>query len=127
LPDAIIVGIAYGGFDPSINRRNLDFTAAGVDTAPDQGGAAQFHDFLRAQLLPEVGRRYRADPARRVLVGQSRGGYFVLWSALQDPDLFWGRIASNPVFAPAREQLFQAPAAHRRQDLAVVVASGARD
>jgi len=127
LPEAIVVGIAYGGFDPSINRRHHDYTAAGVDTAPDQGGAERFHAFLREQLLPEVERRYRADPARRVLVGQSRGGYFVLWSALRDPDLFQGRIASNPVFAPAREQLFDTPAAHRRDDLAVVVVSGARD
>ncbi|MGY1408109.1 alpha/beta hydrolase [Luteimonas sp. A611] len=127
LPEAIVVGIAYGGFDPSINKRHIDFTAAGADTAPDQGGARQFHDFLREQLLPAVETRYRADPTRRVLVGQSRGGYFVLWSALQDPDLFQARIASNPAFAPAREQLFAAPAAHRRDDLAVVVVSGARD
>lgn len=127
LPEAIVVGIAYGSFDPSINRRHVDFTAAGADSAPDQGGARQFHDFLREQLLPEVEGRYRADPARRVLLGQSRAGYFVLWSALQDPDLFQGRIASNPVFAPAREQLFEAPGVHRRDDLAVAVVSSARD
>ena len=127
LPEAIVVGIAYGSFDPPINRRGYDFTADGPDTDSGQGGAEQFHRFLREQLLPEVERRYRADPARRVLVGQSRGGYFVLWSALRDPDLFQGRIASNPAFAPAREQLFDTPAAHRRDDLAVVVVSGARD
>lgn len=127
LPEAIIVGLAYGGFDPAINRRNLDFTAAGADTAPDQGGAEAHHRFLREQLLPEVERRYRADPARRVLVGQSRAGYFVLWSAIRDPDLFWGRIASNPSPGPAREQLFGAPATHRRDDLRLVVASGTRD
>ena len=127
LPEAIVVGIAYGGFDPAINRRNLDFTAAGADTAPDQGGAEAFHGFLRGQLLPEVESRYRADSSRRVLLGQSRGGYFVLWSALHDPDLFWGRIASNPAAAPAREQLYRSPAPHRRADLGVVVASGARD
>ncbi|MGY0651002.1 alpha/beta hydrolase [Luteimonas sp. A537] len=127
LPEAIIVGLAYGGFDPSVNTRHFDFTAAGADTAPDQGGAEAHHRFLREQLLPEVERRYRADPARRVLVGQSRAGYFVLWSAIRDPDLFWGRIASNPSFAPAREQLFDAPATHRRDDLRLVVASGARD
>ncbi|MBJ6985646.1 alpha/beta hydrolase-fold protein [Luteimonas sp. MC1750] len=127
LPEAIIVGIAYGGFDPAINRRNVDFTATGADTAPDQGGAEAYLAFLRDQVLPGVERRYRADASRRVLVGQSRGGYFVLWSALRDPDLFWGRIASNPSLAPAREQLFDAPGTHRRDDLAVVVASGARD
>jgi predicted alpha/beta superfamily hydrolase len=127
LPEAIIVGIAYGGFDPAVNKRDLDFTGLGADTQPGQGGAERFHDFLRGQLLPEVEGRYRADATRRILVGQSRGGYFVLWSALRDPDLFWGRIASNPAFAPARGLLFATPAPHRRDDLAVVVASGARD
>lgn len=127
LPEAIVVGIAYGGFDPSINKRDVDFTGQGADTLPGQGGADDFQRFLRDQLLPEVEGRYRADATRRVLVGQSRGGYFVLWSALNDPDLFWGRIASNPAFAPAREQLFAAPAAYHRDDLRVVVASGARD
>ncbi|MGY1458625.1 alpha/beta hydrolase [Luteimonas sp. A649] len=127
LPEAIIVGIAYGSFDPATNKRDVDFTARGEGTAPGQGGAEAFHRFLAEQLLPEVEGRYRTDPARRVLVGQSRGGYFVLWSALKDPDLFWGRIASNPSLAPAREQLFAAPAPHRRDDLSVVVASGARD
>ena len=127
LPEAIIVGIAYGSFDPSINKRHVDFTAPGSDTAGEQGGAPGFLAFLRGQVIPEVERRYAADPARRVLVGQSRAGYFVLWSALQDPDLFWGRIASNPSPGPAREQLLLAPSPHRRPDLHVVVASGTRD
>ena len=127
LPEAIVVGIAYGGFDPSINRRNVDFTGFAADTRPGEGGAAAFHDFLREQLLPEVEGRYRADATRRVLLGQSRAGYFVLWSALQAPDLFWGRIASNPSFDPAREQLFATPGEHGRDDLRIAITSGARD
>ncbi|MCH6484566.1 esterase family protein [Pseudoxanthomonas sp. LH2527] len=127
LPEAIIVGIAYGGFDPAINKRHVDFTAPGSDTAAEQGGAPGFLAFLRAQLVPEVERRYAADPTRRVLVGQSRAGYFVLWSALQDPDLFWGRIASNPSPGPARDALFVAARPHTRTDLRVAVASGTRD
>lgn len=127
LPEAIIVGIAYGSFDPAINKRNIDFTGLATDTRPGEGGAEAFHHFLREQLLPEVEDRYRADPARRVLVGQSRAGYFVLWSALRAPDLFWGRIASNPSFDPARKQLFTVPSPHERDDLQVVIASGALD
>lgn len=127
LPEAIIVGIAYGGFDPAVNRRNVDFTGLAADTRPGEGGAAAFHRFLQHQLLPTVEARWRVDVRRRVLVGQSRGGWFVLWSALQAPDLFWGRIASNPSLDPAREQLFAPPAAHARDDLRLVVASGARD
>ncbi|HRN62416.1 MAG TPA: alpha/beta hydrolase-fold protein [Luteimonas sp.] len=127
LPEAIMVGIAYGGFDPAINKRHIDFSAPGPDTKAGEGGAPAFLAFLRDELLPETERRYRADPARRVLIGQSRSGYFVLWSALQDPDLFQGRISSNPSFAPARDDLFHAPAGHVRDDLALVLASGARD
>lgn len=127
LPEAIIVGIAYGGFDPAINKRQIDFTAPGSDASVEQGGAPDFLAFLRGQVVPEVERRYAVDPQRRVLVGQSRAGYFVLWSAVQDPDLFWGRIASNPSPGPAREQLFVPPRSHARADLRVAVASGTRD
>src|SRR5690606_19925242 len=49
LPEAIIVGIGYGSFDPAINKRDVDFTGQAGDTAPGQGGAEQFHDFLRDQ------------------------------------------------------------------------------
>jgi len=97
LPEAIVVGIAYGGFDPAINRRDDDFT---------EPGAAAFQHFLKTELIPLVERRYRADPARRILFGQSRGGGFVLYSAFTDPDLFWGRIASNPSFDPGRARFF---------------------
>lgn len=127
LPEAIVVGIAYGGFHPGINKRNVDFTGLANDTRPGEGGAEAFHRFLRDQVLPGVEGRYRADPAQRVLLGQSRAGYYVLWSAVREPDLFQGRIASNPSFDPAREQLFAAPGAHARDDLRVAIASSARD
>ena len=60
-------------------------------------------------------------------MGQSRAGYFVLWSALQAPDLFWGRIASNPSLEPGRERFFNDASVHTKSDLKVVVASGTRD
>ena len=127
LPEAIVVGIAYGSFDPAVNRRDVDYTGPAEGLAPAKAGGAAFHNFLKKELLPEVERRYRADPARRVLFGQSRGGSFVLYSAFTDPDLFWGRIASNPAFEPGRELFFgKAPAAARR-DLGLVVTSGSRD
>jgi hypothetical protein len=100
LPRAIVVGIAYGSFDPEINMRDFDFSAPAPDAGPNQGGAPAFHQFLKSELIPEVESRYSIDPSRRVLFGQSRGGYMVLYSAFTDPDLFWGRIASNPTFVP---------------------------
>lgn len=126
LPEAILVGIAYGSFDPAVNARHIDFSDAAPDTPPGEAGAAAFLAFLRDELLPEAERRHRVDPRRRVLVGQSRGGYFVLWSALREPDLFWGRIASNPVLSRGRDALFVPPVT-ATTETRLVVTSGARD
>jgi hypothetical protein len=128
LPEAIVVGVAYGSFAAPANARGYDFSAPASDARADQGGAPAFLRMLETELLPQVEARVRADPARRVLVGQSRSGYFALWSAYAAPDLFWGRIASNPAVTPGRELLFSLPAvAPMRRDLGVVLVSGTRD
>jgi alpha-beta hydrolase superfamily lysophospholipase len=93
----------------------------------EKTGAPAFQQFLKSELLPAVEGRYRGDPERRVLVGQSRGGSFVLYSAFTEPDLFWGRIASNPAFDPGRERFFGQPAGATRPGLGLVVTSGSRD
>ena len=46
LPEAVIVGIAYGGFDATTNKRNIDFTAPAADGKPGEDGAPRFHRFL---------------------------------------------------------------------------------
>jgi len=76
LPEVVTVGIAYGWVEPSINKRDMDFAASGV---------AAFQRYLKSELVPEIERRYRVDPDRRVLFGQSLGGSFVLYSAFMDP------------------------------------------
>lgn len=127
LPEAIVVGIAYGGFDPATNRRSIDFQTPGAGVSAEQAGAGAFQRFLRTELIPDIERRYRSDPSRRVLFGQSRGGAFVLYSAVTDPDLFWGRIASNPSITPGIESLLEPAAPSGRSDLGLVVVSGTRD
>lgn len=127
LPEAIVVGIAYGGFDPAVNKRGYDFSAPAPDARDDQGGAERFLAFLRSELIPEVERRYPAEPSRRVLFGQSRGGHFVLYSAFVEPDLFWGRIVSNPTLDPGRARFFEPAAPASRDDLGLVLTSGERD
>ncbi|WGL17872.1 alpha/beta hydrolase-fold protein [Microbulbifer bruguierae] len=127
LPEAIIVGIAYGGFDAATNRRSYDFSTPAENNQIKQGGAEDFLAFLETELLPHVEEKYRADPQRRILFGQSRGGYMVLYTAMQKPDLFWGRIASNPTLNPGREQFFATPAEASRHDLTLVVTSSAHD
>jgi predicted esterase len=116
LPEAILVGIAYGSFAPPVNRRDTDFGP----------GAEAFQRFLKEELMPQVERRTRADSQRRILVGQSRGGGFVLYSAFTEPELFWGRIASNPSYLAYRP-LVLGPTPARGGDVRLAVASGTRD
>lgn len=116
VPDALVVGIAYGSFDPPQNRRRQDYT----------DDAIAFGRFLELELIPMVEGRVRAQSDRRILFGQSRGGGYVLHSAFTNPDLFWGRIASNPTLdgLPA---LGKRPTAATRADLRLLVTSGAND
>lgn len=95
-PEAVVVGISYGGLGfENGNLRSTDYTAPASE--PEYyGGAADYRAFLESELLPLVDRRYRTDPQQRVLVGQSLGGQFVLYSALTAPDLFGGYVAVNP-------------------------------
>ncbi|MBN8529872.1 MAG: alpha/beta hydrolase [Caulobacterales bacterium] len=125
LPEMLMVGIAYGGFDPSVNRRNIDFQTPGDGV--EQAGAEAFQRFLVEELIPRIEARYRSDPQRRILFGQSRGGAFVLYSAVTDPDRFWGRIASNPSITSGIESLLSPAAPATRRDLNLIVASGTRD
>jgi predicted alpha/beta superfamily hydrolase len=114
LPEAIIVGIAYGSFAPPVNHRELDFG----------NRAAEFQRFLATELLPAVEHRVRADASKRILVGQSFGANFVLYSAFTQPDLFWTYIASNPSARMHQQLLAGVPASGQRDDLHLFVVSG---
>jgi predicted alpha/beta superfamily hydrolase len=114
ISDAIIVGIAYGSFAPPVNHRDIDFGER----------AADFQRFLETELIPKVESRVRADSARRILVGQSFGGSFVLYSAFTRPNLFWARIASNPSPRFHRELLSSPPSDGAARDLHLLVVSG---
>jgi len=95
-PEAIIVGISYGGLGfANGNMRSTDYTASS-DEVDHYGGAPEFQTFLASQLLPLIDQRYRTDPGRRIIAGQSLAGQFVLYTALTRPALFWGHISINP-------------------------------
>jgi len=96
VPDLVLIGISYGSSDfESGNRRSHDYTAPSAQRE-FWGGAEDFLDFLGTELIPFIEERYRTDPAKRVLFGQSLGGQFVLYTAQTDARIFWGHIASNP-------------------------------
>lgn len=136
VPDAIIVGINYGTFRPDEgNFRTVDFSTPplpdefrqGVDQGAPNGGAAAFQNFIRTELIPLVEKKYRADATKRIIVGQSRGAHFVLYSAISDPDLFWGHIASNPSLEPNKEFFFQDLGTKEKTASKVFFSSASRD
>jgi len=63
--------------------------------APRVGGSQLFRDFIRAELLPEVVRRYPTT-GERAIVGESLAGLFVVETAVAEPDLFDTYIAIDP-------------------------------
>ncbi len=96
VPDLIIVGISYGSDTlEGGNFRSTDYTAPSEER-DYWGGASKYQSFLSDELFSLIEENYRSDPERRIIFGQSMGGQFVLYTALTEPNLFWGHIASNP-------------------------------
>ena len=96
-PPIIIVGITYSGANPDYNAlRAMDLTPVPSAAQPGSGAAPKFLSFLRHQVIPFVESAYRADPARRYLMGASFGGLFTLYAMFQDPALFAGYVAGSP-------------------------------
>lgn len=127
LPEAVLVGISYGSFAKPTNRRHIDFMPPGPGVNPEDTRTEAFHRFLERELLPKVESRYRVDPRRRILFGQSRAGAMILYSAFTRPDLFWARIASNPSWVPGREIFYGQAAASTRDDLQLLIAIGSEE
>lgn len=127
LPEAIVVGIAYGGFDPGVNRRDFDFRRVLEDGSP--GGAAPFLRFMESELIPRIERQWRVDSDRRILFGQSRSGAFSIYAAYQRPELFHAYVASNPGREVDTRLLYGMADAQPRGDGDgwLIVTSGARD
>jgi predicted alpha/beta superfamily hydrolase len=100
---AIVVGIGYPNVQAyDAGRRYLDFTQAAPadrseqDASVGYGGQAAFMRFLSKELLPFIASKVEADHGRRLLIGHSLAGYFVLEVAAGRPDLFGGYISLSP-------------------------------
>lgn len=113
-PQVVMVGISYGGLGfANGNLRSTDYTAPAPE--PDYyGGADAYQDFLADELLPRIDADYRVDGHRSLILGQSLGGQFTLYTALERPELFAAYLAINP-------------ALHANADFFVELAPPARD
>jgi predicted alpha/beta superfamily hydrolase len=122
--DAIVVGIGYEetgtsieAFWTSMTRRNIDLTPIRDEDAEKMvqpngqfvptGDASGFLAFIKNDLIPTIERDYRADPARRILVGHSYGGLFGLFSLFESPDLFETLIIGSPTLTYGNGVMWQ--------------------
>ncbi len=96
MPEVIVVGLPnvsgagrQRDYTPPFMAQDLD------DPKSPRGAADRFLAFLKTELLPQIESAYRTAPFR-MLAGHSRGGLFVSYSLLADPQLFHARFAHSP-------------------------------
>jgi predicted alpha/beta superfamily hydrolase len=94
----LVVSVGYGDGD---NKRNRDYLPASRHESFG-GGVDPFFAFLEDELMDELASRWNIDPdpASRVLVGHSFGGFAAIWGLLTgasyggfvslSPSLYWG-------------------------------------
>lgn len=86
----LVVSIGYG------RDRSIDYTPTRVSSIT--GGAPEFLDFVKRQLIPEIQERYSADTTRngRIILGHSYGGLFGACAFGASNELFGNYILLSP-------------------------------
>lgn len=88
--NVLVVSIGYG------RSRDLDYTP--TKTSSSMGGAPQFLQFIREELVPRMQADFRADTSRssRMILGHSFGGLFGAYAFVTDNDLFGNYLLLSP-------------------------------
>jgi uncharacterized protein len=97
MPEMIVVGITNTDRTRDLTPTNaLNRNSDGTTTSnPTSGGADKFLEFIKAELMPEVEKRYRAAPYR-VFAGHSLGGLLAVYALTSHPDMFDAYVAVSP-------------------------------
>ena len=107
-----MVGIGYENAYVMDSLRDRDYTfpeAPPKDSFHISGGAEKFYQFIKTELKPYIERTYRADTNHQTIMGHSLGGYFVLYSLLQNSKgntLFNNYVAASPSLSYYDNYLF---------------------
>lgn len=123
----ILVGLSYARGDDGTVSRNRDYTptANGPSRASSMrhGGGPAYQAYLRTRVLPFIEDRFRADPARRLLLGHSYGGLLGAQILFTDPAMFSGYALGSPSLWFDRRHAFRMEADYAREhdDLAADV------
>jgi predicted alpha/beta superfamily hydrolase len=120
-PELIVVGLSYGGNNPSYDRlRGDDYTPthshASHSQEPFGGGGGRFLRFLEESVLPTIEAQYRVDPGQRILSGHSLGGLFTLYALFERTDLFQSFLALSPAVGWDERWLFEREKEFRQRE-----------
>ena len=97
LPEAIIVGITWGGVNPNPDiLRRRDFTPTKEGNNPVGGGAGKFLSFIKNELIPFIDSKFKTKPGDRTLMGCSLGGLFTIYALFNETGLFNRYILTSP-------------------------------
>jgi predicted alpha/beta superfamily hydrolase len=106
------------------------FAQAGVDPQV-MGGAPKFLRLLTEEVLPVIGRDYRADLTSPGLFGDSAGGAFALYALLSGVSPFRKYICGSPATAQCNDALYRMEehyaATHSDLDAAMFLAAGSEE
>lgn len=112
IEEFILVGLSYSRGDNGVVSRNRDYTPTpnGPRSAGSalHGQAAAYQAYLKTQAIPFVESRFRADPARRVLLGHSYGGLLGAQVLFSEPDLFSAYVLGSPSLWHGEDAIFAA-------------------
>lgn len=114
LPEVIVVGIGYPvdnglatmGFrtrdltptkvDGWYDKEFKPFLPSGAPADAGTGGAGQFLEFIRKQVMPLINAKYRTSPTDSAIVGHSFGALFALYALFNQPDAFAHYAIGSP-------------------------------
>lgn len=90
--NVLVVSIGYG------KDRSIDYTPTKISSIT--GGAPQFLNFIKTQLIPKMEQDYHADASResRVILGHSYGGLFGGYAFCVNNKVFGNYLILSPSF-----------------------------
>lgn len=71
------------------------------------GGAADFLNFIRDELIPIIDNEFPTDSRKRTLVGHSLGGTFAAFALFEEPGLFQTYIIGSPWLQYGNRSIFK--------------------
>ena len=107
IPEFIIVGLGYSDHNLDYGKeRQYELTPKGAVDEEGFGGAQEFIQVIKEEIIPYVEANLRVDPEYRVLSGSSLGGLFTLTTMFTEPKLFNAYIAISPATGFGNRWLF---------------------